>query len=163
MIGVDATVLALAVNRYAPEHPRAARTLEELANGERGWALPWVAVHDFLRRVTHPHGAARPLRSEDALGWIEILLESASVHLLSPGPAHLAAVRRVLASARPSGAPPAGLELAAVLEEHGVRELLTTYRALRRFATLTVIDPVHGPGWTPERPPARRYRVLGGR
>jgi hypothetical protein len=55
---------------------------------------------------------------------------------------------------------PAGLELAAVLREHGVRELLTADEGMKRFAFLSVLDPVHGPTWTPTEAPQRRYRVL---
>jgi hypothetical protein len=31
---------------------------------------------------------------------------------------------------------------------------------MRRFAFLTVIDPVHGAAWSPGAPPLRRYRRL---
>src|SRR5262245_30758734 len=48
VIAVDAGLLALAVNRYSPEHARAAELLESLANGDAEWALPWSAVHEFL-------------------------------------------------------------------------------------------------------------------
>ena len=47
-----------------------------------------------------------------------------------------------------------------MLREHGVRELLSVDRGMRRFAFLTVVDPIHGPAWSPGAPPARRYRTL---
>ena len=69
MIALDTSVLAYAVNRFAPEHARAAQTVEELANGDQPWALPWTVVHEFLRLVTHPHAAARALRPSDAWAY----------------------------------------------------------------------------------------------
>ena len=159
MIAVDASVLALGLNRYPPEHARAARALEALANGETPWAIPGPAIPEFLRAVTHPHAVARPLANEEALAFLEVLLQSPTAHLLVAGEGHLAALREAA-----TGAPAASagrLTLAAVLREHGVRELLTTDRQMRRFPFLAVIDPVHGPHWTPETRPARRYRVLG--
>ena len=69
MIAVDVSVLAWAVNRYAPEHRRAAGVLEDLVNSAKPWALPWPVVHEFMRLVTHPHFVARPLRAGMALAW----------------------------------------------------------------------------------------------
>jgi uncharacterized protein len=162
VIALDTSILAYAVNRYAPEHPRAARIVEELANGDQAWALPWPVVHDFMRWVTHAHVVARPLSAGDAAGFVEELLASPSVQLLSPGPAHLAAVLESLDLVRGGEAMPPGLEIAALLREHGVREILSADRDLKRFGFLTVIDPFHGSGWTPAATPARRHRVLGG-
>ena len=70
MIAVDSSILAYASNRFAPQHVRAARVLEGLANGDIPWALPWTVVHEFLHLVTHPHAVARPLRPADAWGFV---------------------------------------------------------------------------------------------
>jgi predicted nucleic acid-binding protein len=162
VIAVDAGLLAYALNRYPPEHARAARLLEDLAHGDRPWAIAAPAIPEFLRAVAHPHGVARPLRLDDALGFLDALLEAPAAHLLSAGPGHLTALREAAALA-PGEALGSRLALAAVLREHGVREILTTDRALRRFSFLAPIDPLRDPAWTPQSPPARRYRVLGGR
>ena len=162
MKAVDASVLCLAVNRFAPEHARAAALLEELANDERPWALPWPAAHEFLARVTHPHSVARALRAEDAWGFLSELGASASVRWLGTTDRHAEAVADVLTLTRggDAGLPP-GFELAVVLREHGVRELLTTDHGMRRFRFLDVRDPVHGAAWSSGERPRRRYRTLG--
>ncbi|MCC6653143.1 MAG: PIN domain-containing protein [Candidatus Eisenbacteria bacterium] len=164
MRAVDTSVLAYAVNRFAPEHARAAATLEELANGDRPWALPWPAVHEFLARVTHPHAVARALRPTEAWTFVEELLRSPGARLLSATERHAAVAAEVLAlMPGESRALPAGFELAVVLREHGVRELLSCDAGMRRWRFLDVRDPVHGALWTPDEKPARRYRTLGGR
>jgi len=162
MIAVDASVLAYAVNRYAPEHARAAAVVETLAEGDLPWALPWPALHAFLAYVTHPHAVVRPLRPSDAWGFVEGLLASPSVRPLGPTDRHAAVLGEILAGLSP-GFEPGGVETAAVLREHGVRELLTTDRSMRRFAFLSVRDPLRGEPWSPAAPPARRYRKLGPR
>jgi predicted nucleic acid-binding protein len=164
MRAVDTSVLAYAVNRGAPEHARAARSLEELANGDRPWALPWPAVHEFLARVTHRHEVARALRPADAWAFVEELTRSAGARLLGATPRHAAVAAEVLELAKGdfTGLPP-GFELAVVLREHGVRELLSCDAGMRRFRFLDVRDPVHGALWTPEERPARRYRTLAPR
>ena len=160
MQALDTSLLAYAVNRHAPEHARAARVVETLANGALPWALPWPVVHEFLRLVTHRHAVARALGPADAWAFVEALLASRSVRLLGAGEGHAAALAEVLAALPPGAGVPAGLETAVVLREHGVREMLSADAGMQRFAFLAVRDPVHGPPWTPGEPPARRYRVL---
>jgi predicted nucleic acid-binding protein len=161
MRAVDESLLAYAVNRYAPEHARAAAVLEELANGERPWALPWPAVHEFLARVTHPHAVARALRPADAWAFVEELARSTSLRWLAATDRHATAAAEVLdlvAGGQPGW--PTGFETAVVLREHGVRELLSADPGMHRYRFLDVRDPVHGGLWSPAEPPARRYRTL---
>jgi uncharacterized protein len=160
MRALDTSLLAYAVNRHAPEHARAARVVEAVADGEAPWALPWSVVHEFLALVTHPHAVARMLAPADAWAFVEALLASHSVHLLGPTEAHAATLAEVLAALPPAAGLPPGLETAVLLREHGVRELLSADRGMRRFAFLEVRDPLHGEPWTPAERPARRYRVL---
>ncbi|HET7224137.1 MAG TPA: VapC toxin family PIN domain ribonuclease [Candidatus Eisenbacteria bacterium] len=156
MIAVDTGVLAWAANRYAPEHPRGLRALESLANGDRPWALPWPAVHRFLALVTHPHVVARALSPAEAWGFVAALAGSPTVRWLGETERHAAIVAE-LAAALPSGPLPPGFELAAVLREHGVRELLSPDPAMRAFGFLELIHPLREPALAAA---GRRYRQL---
>jgi hypothetical protein len=160
MIGVDASLLAFAANRGSPEHLRAAPVLESLVGGEAPWALPWSAAHQFVRLVTHPHAVACVLAPGDAWGFVDRLLQSRSIRLLGPTERHARVAAEVLAALTFPAGLPAGFETAVLLREHGVREVLSAERAMRRFTFLVVRDPVHGPPWVPGERPARRYRVL---
>ncbi len=157
MRAVDTGLLALAVNRWAPEHARAARVLEELANGDRPWALPWSVALEFLARVSHPHAVARPLAADEACAFLELLLSAPTVRTLAPTPRHAAALREVAAMVLGEPGLPHGLETAALLREHGVRELLSFDPGMRRYPFLSVTNPLRRdlpPG------PRRRYRML---
>jgi len=160
MVAVDASLLAYAINRFAPEHPRAARTLEDLVNGDAPWALPWPALHQFLAFVTHRHAVVRPLGAGDAWTFVERLLASGSVQVLGPTERHAAVLGELVGATSGDPAGIGSLELATVLREHGVRELLSSDRSMRRYGFLTVRDPIHGEPWSAEAPPARRYRKL---
>jgi len=160
MIAVDTSILAYAVNRHAPEHPRAARVVEELVNGELPWALPWSVVHEFLRFVTHPHVAPRPLQPSDAWGFVGQLIASRAARTLAPMERHDQALVEVMGMISADRGLPASLETATLLREHGIRELLSADKGMRRFPFLTVRDPLRGEPWTPDAPPLRRYRVL---
>jgi predicted nucleic acid-binding protein len=159
VIAVDTSVLAYAVNRFAPQHARAAQAVETLANGEAAWALPWSVVYEFLRLVTHPHATARPLKRSDAWGFTGDLMTSPSVHVLAPGERHQAALVEVLGMVSGDAGLPAGLETAVLLREHGVRELLSADRGMRRYRFLDVADPAVD-DWTEKAFPLRRYRRL---
>ena len=160
MRAVDAGILACAVNRFVPEHGRAGALIEELANGVPSWAIAWPAAHEFVRLVTHPHVVVRPLAPGDAWAYLERLRESASLRMLGPTDRHGEAVAALLREQEAGDPEPEGLETAAILWEHGVRELLSADRGMRRFAFLTVRDPLRGTEWTPREVPARRYRSL---
>src|SRR5262249_51643368 len=119
---LDTGILLLAVNRWAPEHARASRLLEDFVNGDEPWGLPWTVATEFLERVTHPHAVVRPLRAEEACGFLDLLLASPTVQPLAPTARHVAALREVAAMvAHEPGLPPR-IETAALLREHGVRE-----------------------------------------
>ena len=158
MIAVDTSVLAFAVNRYAPEHARATATLERLMNGDTPWALPWPVVEEFLGFVTHPHRVSRVLAARDAWTFVTELGSGPAARWLAPGERHAAALAELLELAPAGGPPPPGFALAVLLREHEVRVLLTTDRGMRRYRFLEIVDPLHGEPWTPATPPAHRYR-----
>jgi predicted nucleic acid-binding protein len=162
MIAIDAGLLVLGVNRYSPEHARAAELLESLANGDAEWAVPWSAVHEFLGFVTHPHAVARVLGPDAAWGFIESLASSASLRFLGPTERHAKVCAEVLALRDPAspGALDPSFETAVILREHGIRELLSTDPGMGRWRFLDVRDPLKGEPWRPGAAPARRYRTL---
>lgn len=161
MIAVDSGVLVLAANRHAREHARAAELLESLADGDRAWAIPWSAAHEFLAFVTHRHAVARVLGPDEAWAFLEALLASPSLRMLGPTERHAEACAEVLALRDPAAAGLPGSFLTAVtLREHGVRELLSPDPEMRRWRFLDVVDPLHGEGWAPGARPARRYRTF---
>ncbi len=162
MRALDTSLLAYAANRHAPEHARAVQVVESVANGGRPWALPWSVAHEFLPLVTHPHAVARPLAPGEAWSFLEALLASRTVRVLGPTETHAMVLAEVLASLPPGAGIWPGFETAVLLREHGLRELLSADRGMRRFAFLDVRDPVHG-DWSSSERPARRYRVLRAR
>ena len=161
MIAIDSGLLVLGVNRYAPEHARAAELLESLANGDEPWALPWSAVHEFLAFVTHPHAVSRVLGPDDAWGFVHELAASRAVRLLGATERHAEACMEVLTLRDPvaRGGLDPSFATAVILREHGVRELLSTDPGMRRWRFLDVRDPLKGE-WSPGARPARRYRML---
>lgn len=124
-----------------PRHREARALLTRLAEGSAPWALPWPCVYEYLRVVTHPRVFDPPTDPESALEDLESLLASPSLVLLGEGSGHPAHLRRMMAAGRAVGNLVHDAHIAALVLEHGARELWTTDRDFARFPGLTVRDP----------------------
>jgi len=142
VIALDTNLLVYARRAEAPGHAKAQRLLEGLAQGPRPWALAWPCIYEFLRVVTHPRVFDPPTDLETAVEDLESLLASPSLVLLGEGPSHLASMRHAVLSARATGNLVHDAHIAALLMEHGVRELWTADRDLARFTGLKVVHPL---------------------
>lgn len=141
MIALDTNILVYARREEAPHHEEARRLLAELAEGDRPWALPWPCVYEFLRVVTHPRVFDPPTDLDAAVADLESLLDSPSLVLLGEGAGHVAHLGRSVREGKAAGNLAHDAHIAALVVEHGVRELWTTDRDLRRFSGFKVHNP----------------------
>lgn len=141
MIALDTNILLHARRRELAHHAAAARLLRELAEGDAPWALPWPCVYEYLRVVTHPRVFKPPTPIGDALEDLEGLLESPSLVLLGEGPGHAGHLLRTLADDAATGNLLHDAHIAALVQEHGVRELLTLDRDFARFPAVRARNP----------------------
>ena len=141
MIALDTNILVYARRRESAHHDRARKLLTALAEGDEPWALPWPCVYEFLRVVTHPRVFDPPTDLDSALQDLDSLLDSPSVVLLGEGPAHAAHLLRMANAGRAVGNLAHDAHIAALLVEHGVRELWTTDRDFARFPGLQLRNP----------------------
>src|SRR5438445_115451 len=88
MILPDVNVLVYAHRGDAPDHPRFARWLEDVARGDAAFGLAQLVLSGFLRVVTHPRIFVPPTPLEDALTFIEGLRARPNCVLVEPGVRH---------------------------------------------------------------------------
>ena len=141
MIALDTNILVYARRQETPHHRKARQLLRELAEGEAPWAIAWPCVYEYLRIVTHPKVFAPPTKLADAVSDLGSLFESPSLGLLGEGPAHPSYLRQTVLSGETTGNLVHDGHIAALLVEHGVREIWTADRDFARFPGLRVHNP----------------------
>jgi toxin-antitoxin system PIN domain toxin len=140
---VDTNVLVYAANRDCAEHAAARAAVERWLSASTPWAITWGIAYEFLRLVTHPRIFRRPLRAAEALTFLDPVLASDVVTVLVPTDRHEAVLRDTVAEfGTPAGNIFHDLHTAVLMREHGVAEIMTADVDFRKFAFLTVTDPV---------------------
>jgi len=144
VIAVDTNVLVYAHRRDSPWHEAARLCLQDLAEGNSLWAIPWPCVHEFLANVTHPRIYRSPTPLETAFVQLEAWLESPNLVMLGESEGYLERLRNVTMSARVMGPRVHDARIAAICLQHGVRELWSADRDFGRFPSLRVCNPLVG-------------------
>lgn len=134
-------MLVYAHRAETPQHAKAVRLLTDLAEGADPWAIAWPCAYEFLRIVTHPRVFDPPMPVAMALESLESILDSSSLQMLGEGPAHRAHLRQMVKGGDVSGNLVHDAHIAALLVEHGVRELVSADRDFARFPHLRVTNP----------------------
>jgi uncharacterized protein len=155
VIALDTNILVYARRMESAHHLRARQIVTRLAEGDEAWAIPWPCVYEFLRVVTHPRIFDPPTDLDRAIGDLDSLLASPSLTLLGEGPAHLEHLRRAVLTGRATGNLVHDAHIAALMLDHGVRELWTTDRDFTRFAGLRLRNPFQDEVHEPQA----RYRI----
>lgn len=134
-------MLVYARREETAHHQRARALLEELASGDAPWAVPWPCVYEFIRVVTHHRVFDPPSDLDTVLRDLESLVQSPSLTLLGEGPAHPGHLQRAVTAGRAAGNLAHDAHIAALVIEHGVRELWTTDRDFARFSGVRTRNP----------------------
>lgn len=142
MIAVDTNILVYAHREESPFHDAAFQRVAGLAEGVASWAIPWPCLHEFLAVVTHPRIYAPPTPLSRAVDQVEAWMESPSLVVLSETAAHWPILRRLLVGGRISGPQVHDARVAALCQQHGVRELWTADRDFGRFAGINAVNPL---------------------
>jgi uncharacterized protein len=140
---VDTNILIDAANRDCAEHGAAAAALESWLSGSVPWTITWEIVYEFLRIASHPRVFSRPLTADEALAFLQPVLSSELVTVLVPSPRHEALLRDTVREfGKPAGNMFHDVHIAVLMREHGVTEIMTADTDFRKFAFLSVTNPV---------------------
>ncbi len=142
MFVVDTNILLYAVNQDSPMHERCAALVAEWRARREAWFLTWGICYEFLRVVTHPRVLEYPWSRGSAWGYVEALLASPGLSVLTETDRH-ADVGRALIEAVPAvrGNLFHDAHTAILMREHGIRRIVTNDADFHRFGFVEVIDP----------------------
>ena len=143
MFVVDTNLLIYAAIREFKEHDRAERLLTVWGTATEPWHITWSIAYELMRVVTHRAPFPRPLTFAQAWSFIESLRESPSFGILAETERHAEVVRELtLEFPRISGNRMHDLHIAALMREHGVREIRTADVGFHQFKFLRVVNPL---------------------
>jgi len=146
MIALDTNIIVYARREETCHHAAAKDLLTGLAEGDEPWAIPWPCIYEFLRVITHPKVFSPPTDVDVALEDLESLLAAPSLVLLGEGPGHVTHLLREVGEGRAQGNLAHDAHIAALVVEHGVRELWSTDRDFTRFPGVRSHNPFLGLG-----------------
>ncbi len=106
------------------------------------WGLPWPCVHEFLGIVTHPRVYAPPSTLEEAVGQVDLWLESPVADLLTETYTHWELLKDLLRKGQVKGPMVHDARVAALCLAHGVTEFWTADRDFSRFPDLPIRNPL---------------------
>jgi len=140
---VDTNLLLYARDENSPFHERMRTSLAKWGSGAEAWFITWSVVYEFLRVATHRSFLAHPLTFAQAWDFIESLRTSRSFGILAETERHAEVVRELtLEYPRISGSRMHDLHIAALMREHGVREIRTADVGFHQFKFLRVVNPL---------------------
>jgi toxin-antitoxin system PIN domain toxin len=142
VIALDTNILVYAHRKDSEFHEAASTLVRALAESAQPWSITWPSVHEFFSIVTHPRIFRPPTPTERALEQIDAWLESPSLVLLAETSKHWPSLRAMIADAKISGPKVHDGRIAALCQQHGVRELLSADRDFSRFPQIAVRNPL---------------------
>ncbi len=140
---IDTNILLYAANRDAEEQPAAASFLYAAADSGEQWFLTEGILYEFLRVATHPKVFQHPLAWREALSFLKQFLKSSNFLILAAEERHWTFLETILAKlTHPAGNLFFDIRTAALMREHGVREIYTTDTDFLQFPDIKVINPL---------------------
>ena len=140
---IDTNILLHGANTASPSHERARGFLEEHLRVRTAWCTTWSIVYEFLRVATHRRVFPKPLKANQALGFIDRLIALDEVAVLAPTDRHFTVLQTVVEDIGfPEGNLFHDIHTATLMREHGVREIVTADTDFLQFRFLTVLNPL---------------------
>lgn len=142
MRAVDTNILVYAHRREGAEHGRARELMEELAQGDQTWAIPWPCIYEFFSVVTNVR-IWKQHASTPAQAWEQISAWTASpsLRLLGETDGFVSVLEGLLKRPRVRGPVVHDARVAALCLAHGVEALISRDRDFAIFPELELENP----------------------
>jgi toxin-antitoxin system PIN domain toxin len=140
---VDTNVLIYGADIDSPDHSRCRELLEQWRSQTTPWYVTWGIMYEFLRVVTHPRVLTRPFSLSQAWQFLEALLASSSLRVLTETDRHRHVATEVFVEVPDiSGNLVFDAHTAILMREHGIKTIFTRDSDFNRFPFLDTVDPI---------------------
>lgn len=142
MIAVDTNILVYAHRRDSIWHGLAKALISNLVDSGERWAIPSQCLHEFVGVSTHPRVYSPPSTIHEAFAQIAAWRESVTLQILSETLRHWTTLEVMCRAGKIAGPAVHDARIAAICEQHGVKELWSADRDFSRFPKLRVRNPL---------------------
>jgi uncharacterized protein len=143
MFVVDTNVLVYAANKSSPEHARCLDLLQNWRSQSSAWFVTWGILYGFIRVVSHPRVLPNPWSTGQAWAFVNALLASPGLYVLTETELHRAVCAEVVnETPQLNGNLITDLHIAVLMREHGVKVIYTRDADFHWFRHLEVRDPL---------------------
>jgi toxin-antitoxin system PIN domain toxin len=139
---VDTNILVYAADEESPFHARCREPLEAWRHQASAWYVTWGILYEFLRVATHPRVLRAPWPAPRAWSFVEALLASPALGVLTATDRHAAVAGQVVREIpHVSGNLFHDAQTAVLMREHGIKRVYTRDTDFHRFPFLEPVDP----------------------
>ncbi|MDF0645508.1 MAG: PIN domain-containing protein [Nitrospira sp.] len=143
MFVVDTNVLVYAADEDSSAHGVCRDLVESWRSKPSAWYTTWSILYEFLRVVTHPRVLRRPWPTKQAWSFVEAVIASPGLGLLTETDRHAAVAADVMKQVpHLIGNLLHDAHTAILMKEHGIRRIYTRDMDFHRFTFLEAIDPL---------------------
>lgn len=142
MFAVDTNVLVYGADADSPFHGSCHERLLAWRGQASAWYVTWGVLYEFLRVATHPRVFRQPWSAAQAWEFVEALLASPGLGILTPTERHAAVAAEVFRMLpHLAGNLIHDAHTAVLMREHGIRRIYTRDTDFHRFPFLEPVDP----------------------
>jgi toxin-antitoxin system PIN domain toxin len=131
----DVSPLVYAADKASPYHPPARAWLRGMLNREQPFGVSELILQAVVRILTNPRIYVKPFSLDEALAFVDPVMQSPNARILRPGPANWSIFTTQCRAASARGNDITDAYHAAPAIEHGC-EFLTFDAAISRFPGL---------------------------
>lgn len=144
MFVVDTNVFLYAADESFPEHSICIKLLRTWRAQNYPWFTTWSILYEFQRIVTHPQVLKKPWTAPESLRFIQSMLASPSLTILTHTPRHSLILESILNEIpKLRGNILHDVHTAALMREHGVHQIYTRDEDFHRFPFIEVLNPMN--------------------
>lgn len=142
MIAIDTNILIYAHRSGVAEHKAARIAIQRAARSQAGWGIAMQAVGEFWSVVTHPSCEGGPSTPEQAVSFLQALLETGAGAIWQPGPDFGMRLAQMACDLKVIGSRIFDLQIALLAYENGATEIWTHDAGFVAIPGLKVFDPL---------------------